>query len=111
MQAAGYYVILVFIGLSHDQLSIARVSTRVAIGGHNVDTQKLRECFPRTQKAIKLATAVADATILIDNSRERNKAFTVCRVQMRDQEVYDLRNNRGKNPSVILKWLDRVSPR
>lgn len=111
MQAAGYYVILFFVGLSNDQLSIARVSTRVATGGHGVDLKKLIERFPRTQKAIRLATNVADATILIDNSREHSKAFTVCRVQMLDQEIYDLRNRRGRKPSAVLNWLDIVSPR
>jgi predicted ABC-type ATPase len=111
MQAAGYYVILFFVGLSNDQLSIARVSTRVATGGHNVEVKKLIERFPRTQKAISLATTVADAAILIDNSRELSKAFTVCRVQLRDREVYDLRNNRGVKPLVILDWLSIVSPR
>lgn len=111
MQEAGYFVLLFFVGLSNNQLSIARVCTRVATGGHNVDIQKLLERFPRTQKAIRQAVGVADAAILTDNSRELSEAFTVCRVQMGNQEIYDRRNMRAKNPQAILDWLEVVSPK
>ena len=43
MQDAGYFVLLLFVGLSNVQLSIARVSTRVAQGGHAVDVRRLLE--------------------------------------------------------------------
>lgn len=111
MQKAGYYVILFFVGLTNSQLSIARVSTRVASGGHDVHVDKLLERFPRTQKAIASATMVADASILLDNSRSQGEAFSVCRIQMRDQEIYDVRNDPNVVPQVISQWLDIVSSR
>lgn len=111
MQEAGYYVLLFFIGLTNDQLSEGRVSTRVAAGGHNVPLKKLKERFPRTQRAIREATSIADASILTDNSREPSQAFTVCRVQMLDAEIYDCRNNKKKSPPAILEWLNVVNPR
>jgi hypothetical protein len=37
-------------------------------------------------------------------------AFTICRIQMGDKEIYDRRNIRGKKPSAILDWLNIVSP-
>lgn len=111
MQKAKYFVLLFFVGLSNDQLSIARVCTRVAEGGHNVDIKKLISRFPRTQKAIRLASSVADVAILTDNSREMKDAFTICRIQMGDKEIYDRRNTRGKKPPAILDWLNIVSPR
>lgn len=111
MQKANYFVLLFFVGLSNDQLSIARVCTRVAEGGHNVDIKKLISRFPRTQKAIRLASSVADAAILTDNSREMKDAFTICRIQTGDKEIYDRRNISGKKPSAILDWLNIVSPR
>lgn len=111
MQKAKYFVLLFFVGLSNDQLSIARVCTRVAEGGHNVDIRKLVSRFPRTQKAIRLASSVADVAILTDNSREMKDAFTICRIQMGDKEIYDRRNTRGKKPPAILDWLNIVSPR
>ena len=110
MQRAGYFVLLFFVGLASTQLSIARVSTRVATGGHNVNTQRLIERFPRTQRAIGSAVSVADAAILTDNSRELKAAFTVCRVQMGEREIYDCRNTGGRKPAAILEWLDIVSP-
>ncbi|WP_374537612.1 zeta toxin family protein [Chitinimonas taiwanensis] len=110
MQENGYFVLLIFVGLSSAQLSIARVSTRVAMGGHNVSIEKLNGRFPRTQQAIKNAISVADAAILADNSQEADKAFTVCRIQLRDEVAYDLRNNTRLAPQVIREWLDIVSP-
>ena len=83
----------------------------VATGGHDVGISKLITRFPRTQKAIALATSVADAAILVDNSQERSKAFSVCRIQMLDQEVYDVRNGSGNAPPAVLQWLDVVSHR
>ncbi|MBI5721439.1 MAG: zeta toxin family protein [Burkholderiales bacterium] len=112
MQDAGYFVLLFFVGLSNVQLSIARVSTRVAQGGHAVDEQRLLDRFPRTQKAIGLAAFVADATIFTDNSRSKTSAFTLCRIQIRSREIYDIRKASNRRPPrVIAEWLDVLSPR
>lgn len=110
MQDAGYFVLLFFVGLSNVQLSIARVHTRVAQGGHAVDVQRLIKRFPRTQKAIRLAASVADATIFTDNSRSKASAFTVCRIQIRDREIFDVRKASRRSARVITEWLDIVSP-
>jgi len=110
MQSNGYYVLLLFVGLSNVQLSIARVNTRVFAGGHDVDFKKLISRFPRTQKAIKEAVSVADAAILADNSRKAGSAFTICRVQMGTEEIYDYRKAVARKQSVILDWLNVVSP-
>lgn len=111
MQDAGYFVLLFFVGLSNVQLSIARVSTRVAQGGHAVDVKRLLDRFPRTQRAIGLAASVADATIFNDNSRSKTSAFTVCRIQIRSREVFDIRKgSKRRPPRVITEWLDVVSP-
>lgn len=96
MQQAGYFVILFFVGLSNSQLSIARVSTRVQQGGHAVDADKLVKRFPRTQKAIGRATRIADAALLLDNSRDFEEAFTVCRVQRGPDALFDLRDAQGR---------------
>ncbi len=111
MKNAGYFVLLIFVGLTDSSLSVARVSTRVEVGGHSVPVAKLTERFPRTQKAINAALNVADIAILTDNSRDLEHAFTVCRVQQSDQEIYDLRGGRRRTPPEILRWLDKVSPR
>lgn len=76
LQKAGYFVLLIFVGLSSAELSIGRVLTRVLEGGHDVDERKLRDRYPRTQQAIQRAISVSDAAILLDNSRVERYAFT-----------------------------------
>ena len=108
LQHAGYFVLLCFVGLANVQLSLARVQTRVASGGHSVDTAKLLNRFPRTQTAIAAAIPVADAAILADNSLDEARAFGVCRIQMGQEEIFDIRH-RGTDRAVR-EWLDRVCP-
>ena len=47
MQAAGYFVLLLFVGLANVELSILRVQTRVAEHGHDVETERLVRRFPK----------------------------------------------------------------
>lgn len=110
MQAAGYFVLLLFVGLSNVELSILRVQTRVAEHGHGVETERLIRRFPKTQRAIGAALKIADATVFVDNSREERLAFTVCRVQVGEECMYDLRNTGRPVPSAIAQWLGTVSP-
>jgi predicted ABC-type ATPase len=110
MQDAGYFVLLCFVGLTNASLSVARVQTRVASGGHEVPLQKLLERFPRTQRAIRSASPIADATILFDNSLDQLRAFSVCRIQLRDEPVFDLRGIDPPPPPAIREWLDIVAP-
>jgi predicted ABC-type ATPase len=111
MQAAGYFVLLFFVGLTSADLSILRVSTRVLEGGHGIGEATLRRRFPKTQKAIAAAVAVADASILADNSRGPADAFTVCRVQLGGTPLFDVREGDRSPPAAILAWMDVVSPR
>lgn len=110
MQEAGYFVLLLFVGLASDQISIARVSTRVAKGGHAVQESKLISRFPRTQRAIAAALDVANAAILVDNSREPKHAFTVCHVRLSDEIIYDRRRERHHVPAEIQAWLAKIVP-
>jgi predicted ABC-type ATPase len=109
LQDAGYFVLLVFVGLSNSALSVARVSTRVESGGHAVDTHKLLERFPRTRMAICNGLSVADAAILNDNSLDEKRAYSVCRIQLKAEEVFDIRRE-GEPPKAITEWLNVVSP-
>lgn len=110
LQEAGYFVLLFFVGLADAKLSYLRVLTRTVEGGHAVPTDKLFERFPRTQQAIKAAASVADATIMMDNSLSQEEAFTVCRVQLGGEALFDIRAlDPGPAPE-ITAWLDLVSP-
>lgn len=110
MQSAGYFVLLIFVGLASVELSIGRVATRVREHGHAVREEKLRQRFPRTRNAVTAGLEVADAALLVDNSRTPEQAFTLCRVQALGQELFDIRSERQAAKSV-LRWLDVVSPR
>lgn len=111
LQAAGYFVLLIFVGLTNVDLSIGRVITRVAKGGHNVREDKLRERFPRTQQAIGQAILVADAAILLDNSRSEKLAFTPAHIRRKRKVEYDIRDAMSRPPREITSWLDIVVPR
>ncbi|MDX2267913.1 MAG: hypothetical protein NW208_07395 [Bryobacter sp.] len=91
LQTHGYFVILLFVGLSSADLSIFRVATRKAKGGHSVPENKLRERFPRTQKAVGMASKIADVTLMFDNSRNLSEAFSLARVQRKSEVIYDCR--------------------
>lgn len=110
LQAAGYFVLLVFVGLHNVVVSINRVATRVREGGHGIAIPTLRRRFPKTQKAIAAALKVADASVLVDNSRTSDLAFTVCRVQIGPMPLFDLRRGTRRPPPVISGWLDVVAP-
>ena len=111
MQRSGYFVLLFFVGLTNVDLSILRVQTRVAEHGHDVPTERLLKCFPKTQRAICAAAMAADAAIFTDNSRDIKQAFTVCRVQLGDRQLYDLREMSAAVPPAIAEWLNIVAPR
>jgi predicted ABC-type ATPase len=91
LQVAGYFVLLVFVGLRSVAASITRVDTRVREGGHGVNVETLRRRFPRTQTAIAAALKVVDASILVDNSRTPAEAFTVGRVQVGPAPLFVIR--------------------
>jgi predicted ABC-type ATPase len=111
MQRAGYFVLLLFVGLTNVELSILRVMTRVAEKGHDVPRERLLRRFPKTQKAINAASKIADACVFVDNSRDESLAFTVCRVQLGEDELFDIRDFVDSVPVPISEWLGRVCPR
>lgn len=114
LQEHGYYVILLFVGLVSAELSILRVSTRRTQGGHDVPEAKLRSRFSRTQQAIKVASEVADLTLMFDNSRDIAHAFTLVRVQRKKKVLFDCRDKGFKQDSELVKiasiWLAEVAP-
>lgn len=115
LQAHGYFVILLFVGLVSAELSILRVSTRKAQGGHDVPEDKLRSRFPRTQQAIRMAAEIADLTMMFDNSRRIDDAFALVRAQRSKEILYDCRDaNFDSDPELIAIagiWLANVAPR
>lgn len=68
-QARGYMVIVMHVGVDDPELSVARVRTRTAEGGHGVPEQKIRDRYVRGQPLIRQAVLRADRGMVFDNSR------------------------------------------
>ncbi len=112
LQDAGYFVVLLFVGLTSAELSAARVMTRKQQGGHGVPLTKLFERFPRTQTAIRHAAPIADMAMFFDNSRTIQQAFALVRVQRKHQILFDCRNPEyfvsEELRNVAQAWLERA---
>jgi predicted ABC-type ATPase len=65
--AAGYTVVLFFIGVSSPQRSIGRVAQRADEGGHDVPTDKLLTRFPRTLENLRLSLLRLPLVLVYDN--------------------------------------------
>jgi len=68
----GYEIILVFIHLDNPELNLARISQRIAEGGHDVPADKVQARLPRALAHVKQAAALADELYLLDNSSHDN---------------------------------------
>jgi len=67
-KALGYKIILVLIHLDSPSLNKARISQRVAEGGHFVPDEKVELRIPRTLTYVKKALALCDHVRILDNS-------------------------------------------
>jgi len=65
--AAGYTVVLCFIGMAGVKTSEERVSMRVSQGGHDVPPDKLRSRYPRTLANLKTAIRELPHVLIFDN--------------------------------------------
>ena len=112
LQDAGYFVVLLFVGLTSATLSAARVMTRRQQGGHAVPHKKLLDRFPRTQVAVGHAAPLADMSIFFDNSRTIEEAFALVRVQRKAQVLFDCRDPSYRVSedlrNVVEAWLPKV---
>lgn len=106
-------MVLLFVGLVSVDVSILGVMTRKQQGGHDVSRDKLIDRFPRTQAAIGHAAPLADMTLMFDNSREEEHAFTLARAQKKRKVLFDVRDPQFvvdlelKNVSEV--WLEKVA--
>jgi len=66
--AAGYTVVLCFLGIGSPRVSEERVAMRVSQGGHDVPTEKLISRFPRTLSNLKAAIQTFPHVLIFDNS-------------------------------------------
>lgn len=97
--AAGYTVILCFIGISGPAISEQRVAMRVSQGGHDVPTDKLQTRFPRTLTNLRSALRELPHVWMFDNDDLRHP-FRLVTVYANGQPV------RSQKP--IPQWLASV---
>jgi predicted ABC-type ATPase len=113
LQAKGYFVVLLFVGLASADISIGRVRQRLERGGHDVPLGKLVSRYPRTQKAVGHAAPIADMTVMFDNSFDEKQAFSLVRVQTGSQVLFDCRDMEFKVDAtlraVARTWMDKVA--
>jgi predicted ABC-type ATPase len=67
-RAAGYHVIVHFVGLASPEHSLARVAQRVNEGGHDVPDEKIAARFPRVMANLTRMIGKVDDLSIFDNS-------------------------------------------
>jgi predicted ABC-type ATPase len=70
--AAGYHVVLCFVGVSAPEISEERVVLRVLQGGHEVPTDKLVTRFPRTMENLRQSMLRLPLVLVYDNDDLRS---------------------------------------
>jgi predicted ABC-type ATPase len=64
----GWQVYLIYVGIDNVEISIERVATRVAQGGHNVPEEDIRRRYLRSLSNLTVAIQQADQILIFDNS-------------------------------------------
>jgi predicted ABC-type ATPase len=69
-KAAGFSIMVIFVGTPSVEINIERVKIRVEKGGHDVPEDVQRRRYPRTLKNMKRLLPQADLAVVLDNSSE-----------------------------------------
>ena len=72
---AGYFVRGIYVLTSNPNINIARVSSRVAFGGHDVPKEKILSRYDRALKLIPQLVEVCDILHIYDNTHEPFRIF------------------------------------
>lgn len=66
------YMVMLHVVLIPEDLAVARVANRVAVGGHDVPVDKVRSRYQRLRGHVREAIAIADEAVLYDNTSAAN---------------------------------------
>ena len=78
-RAAGYRVVVVFIGIRSTKTARSRVTFRVASGGHDISRQVQERRLPRSLDKARRVARIADVVYFLDNAGLQQKLVaTVC---------------------------------
>lgn len=98
-KALGYEIVLVYIHLETAALNEARVSQRVAEGGHPVPREKIHTRIPRTLKNVAGVLPLVDEARLLDNSFHDNPYRQVATVK---------KGRRLKSIDRLPQWAEEI---
>lgn len=104
-KALGYQIILVLIHLEGTELNKARISQRVAEGGHFVPDEKVEQRIPRTLAQVKKAIPLCDQLRVLDNSNSDSPFIPVVSI-IKGQTTHHL----DSLPEWVSDILDRDAP-
>jgi predicted ABC-type ATPase len=69
-KAAGFGIVVFFVGTTSVEINLQRVRERVIKGGHDVPEEDQRRRFPRTLANMQKLLPLADLALIFDNSTE-----------------------------------------
>ncbi|WP_086933354.1 hypothetical protein [Agarilytica rhodophyticola] len=70
----GFTTLLLFVGIDDSEINVARVSARVAEGGHGVPQEKIVARYKRTMELLFDASMEVDEALVFDNT-DHNKGI------------------------------------
>ncbi|MES1927505.1 AAA family ATPase [Salinisphaera sp. T31B1] len=68
-KASGYRVVLYHVNVETADICVERVRIRVALGGHDVPEEKIRQRYERNQRYIADAARLCDVALIYDSSK------------------------------------------
>lgn len=85
----GFHTILLFVGINDPKINIARVSARVAEGGHGVPQEKIVERYKRTMEMLFDASMEVDEALVFDNTDPQKGLRLAAKVEGKKLINYD----------------------
>lgn len=67
-KSEGYFIKCIFVLTVDPSVNVVRVASRVALGGHNVDEQKIRNRYKKSLSNIKRLMEICDILHVYDNT-------------------------------------------
>ena len=83
---AGYFIKCVFVLTASPDLNVARVRSRAALGGHDVDPKKVRERYRKSLSNISVLMEICDILHVYDNTN--SKPVRIVRKHKEDITIY-----------------------
>lgn len=74
----GFRVLLFYVGVRSCEVAIERISKRVSLGGHAIDTSLVKARWNKTLENLKAALKICDEVHVFDNTNMLSEVVTFC---------------------------------